>query len=392
MAPDNWLPIIGIILLAFIIMRITSTWIYIDLPSGHYTAIDGLRGILALCVFIHHASAWYFFLRYHEWGLTGSRLYDHLGPTSVALFFMITAFLFTSKLLSAKGGYFDWLQLYTGRFCRIMPLYTSAAIVVFMLTGILSQFTLHVSPWILLQQGCLWMLFVVMDINGVVGSNLILASVVWSLAYEWLFYFSLAWFGRLAFRIHAPKAVLVATIILFMLFLYIIDSFYPFAIVRRATPFAAGIACAFFAKKEKFRRLARKPIWAPLVIALLLVVTLCYDDYGNVVAYTCLSLVFALIAGGQSVFGLLTLTTLRQLGQISYSVYLCHGIVLFVTFRFIVGLEAARQFSVLTHWLVILGCTVALVILCTCTYLWIERPFINKTTSFTRKIRHFLHS
>lgn len=62
--------------------------------QGRYASIDGLRGYLALFVFLHHSSVWYFFLRTGQWEDPPSNLYTHFGSSSVLLYFMITGFLF----------------------------------------------------------------------------------------------------------------------------------------------------------------------------------------------------------------------------------------------------------------------------------------------------------
>src|SRR6478752_3618765 len=90
-----------------------------------YDSLDGLRGLLAILVMISHASGWRLYAMTGEWTVPPSRLYTHFGQSSVALFFMITAFLFGSKLLESGERPVDWLRLYVSRALRIMPLYFS---------------------------------------------------------------------------------------------------------------------------------------------------------------------------------------------------------------------------------------------------------------------------
>src|SRR5438105_476841 len=97
---------------AFVLARIFGA------PSseGRYASIDGLRGYLAFFVFVHHSAAWYYFLR-TGWQ-TPSNLFSFFGPGCVAFFFMITGFLFFSKLLEAKEKPVDWTKLYMSRVLR----------------------------------------------------------------------------------------------------------------------------------------------------------------------------------------------------------------------------------------------------------------------------------
>ena len=66
--------------------------------SNRNSPIDGLRGFLGVSVFIHHTVVTWFFLHGYPWQPPPSRLMLHLGQTSVALFFMITAFLFWGRV------------------------------------------------------------------------------------------------------------------------------------------------------------------------------------------------------------------------------------------------------------------------------------------------------
>ena len=85
-----------------------------------------------------------------------------------------------------------------------------------------------------------------------------------------------------------------------------------------------------------------------------------------------------MIAAGTDVFGLLSNRLTRYLGMVSYSLYLLHGMVLFVCFRFVLGEEKSRSFSPEGHWLVIGGCALTLVPLCSLTYYYIEKAALAK--------------
>ena len=107
-------------------------------PSGlfgpastpRYSSIDGLRGYLALAVFLSHSSIWYFYLRSGTWDVPPSNFYTQLGQSSVTLFFMITGFLFWSKLLDGRVQPIDWPRLYLSRVFRLAPLYSLAVVCV----------------------------------------------------------------------------------------------------------------------------------------------------------------------------------------------------------------------------------------------------------------------
>lgn len=54
--------------------------------TPRYTSLDGLRGYLALAVFLSHSSIWYFYLRSGTWQVPPSNVYTQLGQSSVILF------------------------------------------------------------------------------------------------------------------------------------------------------------------------------------------------------------------------------------------------------------------------------------------------------------------
>ncbi|MGJ0580618.1 acyltransferase family protein, partial [Xenorhabdus bovienii] len=58
---------------------------------GKYNSIDGLRGFLAILVFIHHSGIWFFYINNNEWDIPDSVLMNNIGKLGVSLFFMITA-------------------------------------------------------------------------------------------------------------------------------------------------------------------------------------------------------------------------------------------------------------------------------------------------------------
>lgn len=112
--------------------------------GGRNVSIDGLRGFLAFFVFLHHGSIWYVYVRQQEWVSPASNLYRHLGDTSVALFFMITAFLFTTKVLDSQSRPVDWARLYISRVMRLFPLYAVAVAILFVMVAVLTGWTIEV--------------------------------------------------------------------------------------------------------------------------------------------------------------------------------------------------------------------------------------------------------
>ncbi|MGV8546907.1 acyltransferase family protein, partial [Pseudomonas aeruginosa] len=80
--------------------------------ASRFVTIDGLRGYPALFVFLHHASIWYDYLTDGLGQLAPRRLYADFGQASVALFFMVTGFLFAHEVLQSPGTPIRLLDVY----------------------------------------------------------------------------------------------------------------------------------------------------------------------------------------------------------------------------------------------------------------------------------------
>ncbi len=217
---------------------------------GRFATLDGLRGYLAFFVFLHHSAISY--LRNHSGEAEGSlpRLYTHFGESSVALFFMITAFLFFSKLIDGRTRPVDWFRLYVSRVLRLVPIYWFAIAVVFLIVACLSGFRLHEPPYHLARKVLSWMSFTVLgapDLNGVLHTKRIIWSVMWTLRYEWLFYLSLPLMA-LCLRTAVSARYVVFSILFAAGFLFV-----GVREARWLAAFAGGIAAAFLVQ---FREMA----------------------------------------------------------------------------------------------------------------------------------------
>ena len=110
-------------------------------PGGRYGALDGLRGVLAYGVMSHHAVTSYIYFTTGVWEWSNNATLNQLGQSTVALFFMITGFLFTEKCTAPSV---NWRNLYVSRFSRLVPLYAVVILVLFTVVMALSDFELNV--------------------------------------------------------------------------------------------------------------------------------------------------------------------------------------------------------------------------------------------------------
>ncbi|HHW2245112.1 TPA: acyltransferase family protein [Pseudomonas aeruginosa] len=212
MTPTSVLPALACLALALVTCGVVRRFGGDSLPASRFVTIDGLRGYLAFFVFLHHSVIWYYYLRDGLWQLPPSRLYTHFGQTSVALFFMVTGFLFAHKLLHSRGTPIRWLDVYASRIARLLPAYLLAMALLFLLVFTATGFSLREAPSALLGKMLDWLLFSIPskpDMNGFIGTFRIVAGVTWTLPYEWLFYFCLPFLGVLLGNRPSPVAMAI---------------------------------------------------------------------------------------------------------------------------------------------------------------------------------------
>lgn len=370
-------PIFAIIIygIAFITAHLISIKYKIINTNVRYESIDGLRGFLALGVFIHHAAIWHQFLQINKWDSPKSNLYSQLGQTSVAFFFMITAFLFISKLLNTKNKKVDWNILFLSRFFRLVPMYFVSIFVLIIIVMILSNWQIMVGPEIYFKQIFSWLAFTIPDtpdINNCAYTNIINAGVVWSLPYEWLFYFSLPILSLLILKKNTSTFYLLIS----LLFIY---GFYKIKYIegQHLLSFAGGAISPFLIKYSRRKVNYNSPVFSLIILLCLSALILFFSTSGDFISKLLIIVVFNLIVLGNNVFGILKSSILKFLGEISYSTYLIHGIILFVVMYFFYGLQEAANLSSNKYCMLIFITTPFVVLISFITYKTIERPFMD---------------
>lgn len=384
MDPVSPFPAIACLLVALATALLLTKKFGAPPAHGRYSSIDGLRGYLAFFVFLHHSVIWYFYLRTGHWVVPPSNLYTNFGQGSVALFFMITGFLFFSKLINGRKREIDWGKLFISRFLRLFPLYLFAMLLLFLTVVYVSHGILNVSFPQLLKGAVKWLGFTMLgapDLNGIGHTFTIIAGVTWTLPYEWIFYFSLP---VLALTVKVippfPYVVLgIASIVAAAIWWH--PQIYPLL------AFVGGIIASFLVRLESFRQFSARRVASFIAFGLIAIAFTVYPSAYAMGPLFLLSMAFALIACGNSLFGLLINPVSRTLGEMAYSIYLLQGIALFVTFNFIVGLPESRALSPIIYWLLILGITPVMVLGCFVTFRLIESPAMRSTTAVTNWLR-----
>lgn len=373
-----WLYFAGMILL--LLIAASPALALADTPpsGGHnrLRSLDGLRGFLALAVVFHHGAIYHRYLIDGVWQPSPSHFYEMLGPVGVSLFFMITGFLFWSRLIRQSGRP-DWTRLYIDRLFRIGPLYLAA--IAAMLAGVVIEggTALHDSPGGLVRDLVPWLALGLLDgpnIAGFPDTYLLLAGVTWTLKSEWLFYLSLPVLALAARRTltHLPAVALLLAAALIRLAVHPGVPGPPHRLQLIAL-FLTGMVCASLHASGLAKRLPN--YWSSTGLVALLVSVVTTQDGYTAGCTAMLGVVFYLIVSGCTVFGLLESRPAIRLGDISYGIYLLQGLALAVVLR-PQPLHAVALGSPLGHWALVLLSMIVLLAIATLAHVRIERPGI----------------
>lgn len=333
-----------------------------DVNASRFATLDGLRGFLALGVFFAHVVNTYVYYTQGRWDTSAAPFYGLMAQASVSLFFMITGFLFWQRVLRSRGS-LDARTLYLSRVRRLVPMYAVSVIMVLTVVATLSGFSLRQDPISLARELRPWLSFGFMttgDINGVKDAHIINA-VYWTLAFEWAFYIALPFLGLLA---RGPWCVALFAGALFF------GTQAPVVL-----NFLCGALAALAVDRQVLGQRLRAAWLAPLPIAALIGVFALHAEYG--LAQAALLFVFFLfVVDGNSLLGLLTSAPAKLLGTISYSIYLTHCIVVFVTMRAVNAVVPIGELAPLQYWSIAALAALAAVALSALTYQYVEYPFL----------------
>jgi peptidoglycan/LPS O-acetylase OafA/YrhL len=343
--------------------------------SSRTLTIDGLRGYLAVGVFIHHAVIYYQYLKEGIWDNPPSSLYTLLGSIDVSLFFMITGYLFWGKIISDEGRP-GWMKLFIGRAFRIGPVYFLMTGLMLLIISIQTQFTLQEPLNKVLLELAPLMLFGLFEpghvINGFNGPRGITAAVTWTLRYEWVFYLIIlpisAIFARNRKHHLAYSIAVLAMCFASSLFKHGSSNNLLLA------AFFIGMVCASLQANNYVIGISDRVM---SIIAALILWFVFFEPVPTFrIVQTVLSgIVFFAITNGCSLFGLLTRRSAQRLGEISYGIYLLQGIVLY-TFARIPEMSTLATSTSLNYWFFVLVEGITLVAMAFTAYYFIEKPGI----------------
>ncbi len=348
----------------------TPAFNFLNARENRFKSLDGIRGFLALSVFFHHFVITYYWKKNDIWASPPEKMFDNFGSVGVAIFFIITGFLFISKI--TKKSTTNWVSLYKSRFFRIVPLYGFTLVVISLVVFASSKFNLHVSIPMLIKDYIKWGLFHGGSLNGFTDTRKIIAGVDWTLKYEWLFYICLPLISLCISKLKKVGIYLLvaATLILFLQPFYIFSfktSYFIF--------FCIGGFASYLIKNYKPNFKITGKI-ASTINLLFIIIAMLYPNTLDIFHVFTIAIVFLLTLLGNDLFGIFTLRSSIILGEISYSIYLLHGVILYLLFTVAFPLEASS--SLLSDFLLLMPLTsVAVVLISAATFLLIERPCMS---------------
>ena len=354
--------------------------------------LDGLRGLLAISVFVHHAYLTRHAALVGSWGTTGNAFIQVLGLGSVSIFFMITAFLFWSRVI-ARAGMIAPLALYRARFGRIFPAFAGSVVALLAVVAWQTHGVLAEPPAIVAIEAARQFslgLATGSIVNGLPHADLIDAGVTWSLGFEAVFYALLPLLA-LAVRVRRSWLAMLfiaAISIAFARHLWVVAMFLP-GMVAAEIAARPRVATWFAARGPMLASVGFGVLVGATVAAPGALFTLEHGPRPDVwpqIAALCAIFVGVVLGRGPAI---LARPALRFAGTISYSVYLFHGIVLYVAARAIGAFVPLATLPLWAFTAAVVACVPIVVAIASVSYIVLEEPAMRagSPAADTRPVR-----
>lgn len=349
---------------------------YDQLNVKNDNAINGVRGILASLVMFSHVfkelyiylgNQWVYDKNYFELLSFGNQA-TNTGKIGVAIFFMISGYLFYRLLDKNK---LDIKGFFANRFYRIYPLYAfviSICVLYIFLTG--EEAINLLNLWETLK----WYAFLGQydEINIVEMTS----GVEWTLKLEILMYTSIPvlffLFSKTKNKIARHGFIIASILILFALGFLLRIYGKVYIDPRAVLCFYIGYL-ALELKNYSVLSFFKTKL-AAFISIILFISSFFVTSHNLFYLYIILSCGFGFIclSAGNTIFGLLKTQQLQKLGEISYSIYLVHGLVLYFYMKLINYFEVTNEVYLLLSVIILFFITYSI---SGFTYLNIEQRF-----------------
>lgn len=344
--------------------------------SNRLIAMEGLRGLAVTLVFFAH----YFGIFENYLGnisSSASRL-KIIGDVGVDLFFVISGYLIYGSLIHRPQPFFPFLYR---RIQRLYPAFLVVLAIYLCLSFILtSESKLPAGP----LETVLYIAANILLLPGIFEITPII-TVAWSLSYEMAFYLTVPWvIEALRLRSWTPWARTAA-----FLALIVAWEFVPLPHPRVAMFLCGMILVEMLPALKGLLRDTRLLDGATLLAVLALGVVLSRDYspglYLGTMFVVCFLLCTAAFIGHGPVSRALSVRPLRWLGNMSYSYYLMHGLVLKM-FYFVIAHVPALQLEPGTAFWLYLPLAFGLTLVGSAVlFLTVERPLSIMPAERVRK-------
>jgi peptidoglycan/LPS O-acetylase OafA/YrhL len=295
-----------------------------------------------------------------------------VGNGAVALFFMITAYLFWGRVV-AGGGRLAWPRFFRRRVSRLAPMFYVAVGLLFVIVAVDSGFALRVPVATVAEQVARWLGFALLgfpEINGITAPYAILGTL-WSLKYEWIFYFALPIAAFIYAKLGRDWPLWLA---LFAFSLTGADrAFYGF--------FATGCVAVHIVRHRAYTT-----AWAAAGVASLAILVGFFHDIAGPLQALLLLPVFVAALHAVGPWAVLRCRPLGYLGRISYSIYLLHQPVIHMVTAWLIGFAAYAALDRVALYGVIVLIGSAVIVLSTVTFLVVEKPFLAGPRRVDRRV------
>ena len=375
----------------------TSKGIRITL-GRHIPALDGVRGLAVMTVFLYHYGGG---AQSTNPIVHGGGIAAQFGWCGVTLFFVLSGFLITGILWDSRGQQHWWRNFYVRRSLRIFPLYYFSLLVIFIASlavhdhkylGTLGIFLLYLQN----MPFCFrW------DINSATGLHL---YHFWSLAVEEQFYLVWPFLIQGIPSRRSAKALCVAVFIGSFLFRAAGYKWgwenLGFLTLSRMGELAAGawLALRLRGSQQEWEILQR---WSPAVamtgFAGICVIAWHQGDFkmrdhshmtmtGLVLTAAVAGALLCMAISGTYIRRILELRFLRWLGGISYGVYVYH--VLLIDFFENLGARFTHNRSVgSAHAVALMLAFPSVLLLAMASYRWLEAPLLRLKNRYPERKR-----
>ncbi|HWK42735.1 MAG TPA: acyltransferase [Croceibacterium sp.] len=354
-------------------------------PARRFVALDSLRGLAALAVVLYHVG---------DFGLIGGLAFFRHSWLLVDFFFVLSGFVIAASYGERLAGGFSRLRFMALRLGRVVPLHL-AVVAAFALAELLIFRPLLGERHDLFY---LWRGLFLLDGFAEHTGNFF-APVSWSISVEVVLYIAAALLfgrGRWALTI----ALVLGGAALAALLTQWNEAGFGFLMQRGVLGFGLGVACHVLHRRAEAKGGANAPRWlltmvelgAAIAVIVLIVVQPFYRQTVVPADLLFAAVVLAFARDGGAISRVLQTRPMVRLGQLSYSIYMTHLILIIALNRGLpllfeaVGrsdLIAAKprsygllsvELGPLAETLLTLGLVAGVLALSALTWRWIEEP------------------